>query len=286
MTASYGQFDEYHAAGAGDRDRYPAGIVQYEARAYELETNPKRLSLKYVLDGEMHYESDRRRLCLRAHETALVSSDTIIIGSASSKYQTRGVSIFFPDTIYNTLPEHVEDFSKNLLVKAPALQSTISRYVSAISLWRASECDEADSKAILSELSSIISLYLLELCSLSETASAKKLHTRRDHSSRLLAARAFMDNGSAGSMSIDEIASRFGFTRFQFARLFKRAFGRSPSCYIEMVRMQRAEKMIRTSIEPLHNIADSLGYADYPTFSKSFRRVYSMSPNSLRKPKN
>ena len=280
MKNSYGHFDEYRAGDADASRQYPPSVVRYNARAFELETYPKRLSLKYVLDGEMRYEAHGRNLTLRPNEMALIASDAMIFGAASSNKPTRGVSVFFPDDVYELLPGRVESFSKNLLVKAPTLQPAIGVQLAAVSHWRNARRGEAT--ALLQRLAVEVSFYLSALCDVSESIAAKKHHTKSDHGSRMLAARSFIDSGAADLMNVEELAAHFGFARFQFARLFKAAFGVAPSRYMERRRMKKAAAMIKKSDAPLHEIAETLGYPDYPTFSKAFRRTHTASPRQFK----
>ena len=280
MHGSYGHFDEYRTGAADPSAQYPPSVVRYDARAYELETYPKRLSLKYVLEGEMRYEAHGRNLTLRPNEVALIASDAMIFGAASSRSSTRGVSIFFPDDVYGSLPAHVEAFSKNLLVKTPSLQPALGAKLTAVSNWQAVQ--PAQANAFLQSLSGDVSSYLSALCAVSERSAAKKRHTKTNHGSRMLAARAFIERGDADFFSIGELAAHFGFARFQFTRLFKRAFGVAPSRYMEERRLHKAATMIDKGDDPLHKIAEALGYPDYPTFSKAFRRARGISPRRFK----
>jgi AraC family transcriptional regulator len=79
------------------------------------------------------------------------------------------------------------------------------------------------------------------------------------------------------------IAQRLGLSRGHFARAFKVSFGMPLSEYIVTRRVERAKTLMRSTREPLSQIATACGFADQPHFNRSFRRFVGMSPGLWRR---
>ena len=71
-------------------------------------------------------------------------------------------------------------------------------------------------------------------------------------------------------------------TRY-FALLFRRATGESPLAYLRRRRVERAQKMMFASNEPLADIALACGLADQSHLTKLFRRLVGSTPAVWRR---
>ena len=84
----------------------------------------------------------------------------------------------------------------------------------------------------------------------------------------------------AGRVSLDDMASVAGLSRFRFAHAFRHAFGISPYAYHEQVRIAFAHQLIQQGIE-LSAVACQLGYADQSHMTRHFRRGSFTTPGRL-----
>jgi AraC family transcriptional regulator len=82
---------------------------------------------------------------------------------------------------------------------------------------------------------------------------------------------AYIENNSDRSISLRELASAAGLSRFHFSRVFKRHLGLSPAKYIERARIEQAKALIVSAELSLANIAQAVGFADQSHFSRRFR---------------
>jgi AraC-like DNA-binding protein len=83
-----------------------------------------------------------------------------------------------------------------------------------------------------------------------------------------------------GRISLDDMASLAGLSRFRFAHAFRSAFGISPYAYYEQVRIAFAHQLIQQGI-PLGSVAFQLGYADQSHMTRHFRRGSFTTPGRL-----
>ncbi len=281
--ASYADFSEFHIGDSANSKTYPPGIVTYKARNYEVAGSPNCLSLKYVTRGEIVYETEGSRISVGRGDLAIVSSTQTITGKASQTQNTEGVSIFFPEQVAAGFCTQSDAFMHSLMCRAPALRGMISEKLNRIDALGKSAIAQTKAYEIVLELCPVVNNYLSDLYRVSNRFSSKKPKTGRDHASRMLAARKFMSQEHAFGMPVAEIAARFGFTRFQFSRLFRSAFGESPADYVNHQRMAAAFHRVTRDCQPLNVIAGELGYGDYPTFSKAFRRFHMIGPSRMRR---
>jgi len=84
-------------------------------------------------------------------------------------------------------------------------------------------------------------------------------------------------------LSIRTLAQRAGLCPRHFRRLFKSAFNRNPSDYVEQLRLQEASRRLHTSRASVHSIARSVGYASPEVFRRAFERWLGISPRAYRR---
>jgi transcriptional regulator GlxA family with amidase domain len=68
-----------------------------------------------------------------------------------------------------------------------------------------------------------------------------------------------------------------------FSRAFRESFGDSPLRYVTRLRVERAQRLMLSTGEPLSQIALDCGFADQAHFSRLFRRVTSYTPRAWRR---
>jgi AraC family transcriptional regulator len=83
------------------------------------------------------------------------------------------------------------------------------------------------------------------------------------------------------SIRIAELSSIAGMSEKYFITYFKRALGLSPNRYIYQLRMNRARDFIYERKYCVKEIAHLLGYPDPYTFSKAFKKYFTISPSKF-----
>lgn len=85
------------------------------------------------------------------------------------------------------------------------------------------------------------------------------------------------------SLTTEHLARRAGLSPSQFERRFRRAFGCSPRQYLMRVRVENASRMLSESEQTVSQIAQACGFYDHAHFSRTFRRLMSVTPTAYRK---
>lgn len=93
----------------------------------------------------------------------------------------------------------------------------------------------------------------------------------------------YIDRHLADDIKADAMAAAIGMTTEEMEQRLRQTADMTADSFVQQVRMQRAELMLKGSIMPYAEIAYATGFADVKHFNKSFRRRHGMSPAEYRK---
>lgn len=91
-----------------------------------------------------------------------------------------------------------------------------------------------------------------------------------------------IENRYQEHLTIDSLAAYCNINRSYLCRLFKSAYGIGPKEYLLNFRMNIAASLLRSSSTAIKVIGLSVGYENQLHFSKTFKRVYGVSPAKWR----
>lgn len=83
-------------------------------------------------------------------------------------------------------------------------------------------------------------------------------------------------------ISAKDISQMFGYNETYFCRRFKAVTGITVMKYIQILRMELAQKLLKSSSEEIGNIAWKCGFADVSYFSNCFKRQFGVTPTGFR----
>lgn len=85
--------------------------------------------------------------------------------------------------------------------------------------------------------------------------------------------------------NLDELAAKFGYSKYHFSRLFKQNTDLTIVDYINAIRCEVASELLRKGSMSITEIAHTCGFNTPPYFAKQFKKIYGMSPVDFRKQK-
>lgn len=92
----------------------------------------------------------------------------------------------------------------------------------------------------------------------------------------------FMDANLHRKLSLDELARAARISRSHLCRLFKTEAGMPPGQYLQKLRMERASRLLVTTLLSVKQIQFEVGYIDKSLFVRHFRRANGLSPSEYR----
>ncbi len=113
--------------------------------------------------------------------------------------------------------------------------------------------------------------------------NAQKIQTKKELFKKLLHGKSFIDSNFANIKNVDEISSHCQMSEFQFFRLFKLVFAKSPYHHLNQKKLEYASTLIKKTNYSISEIALLVGYSDLPSFSKSFKKHFGISPQVYKK---
>lgn len=99
---------------------------------------------------------------------------------------------------------------------------------------------------------------------------------------RLRRAKDFIEAHLERDFSLAELAEAAGFSRFHFARAFRRSTGVTPRAYVTQRRVIRAKELLTNGDLPIVEVSLRLGFKSQSHFTTLFRKFTAHTPKSFR----
>jgi AraC-like DNA-binding protein len=84
-------------------------------------------------------------------------------------------------------------------------------------------------------------------------------------------------------VSMNDLIAAFGHDMFYFNRLIKSHTGMTYSAFLQNIRLEKAELLLKTTEYTVEEIADMVGYENLSYFYKIFTNKFKMKPREMRK---
>lgn len=85
------------------------------------------------------------------------------------------------------------------------------------------------------------------------------------------------------SVTLDELAQVADLSKYHFLRQFSQVVGMTPGAYLRTLRLCHAARMLRTTDKPIVEVAQLVGFADHPSFSRAFARHMGLTPREYQR---
>lgn len=94
--------------------------------------------------------------------------------------------------------------------------------------------------------------------------------------------RKYVDENIKGKISEDELASMLGISQPYLSAYFSRTTGETFRSYVNRIRNEEAKNMLGSG-KRIDEVSESLGYSDYRSFHRIFKRMNGVSPSQWKK---
>ena len=93
----------------------------------------------------------------------------------------------------------------------------------------------------------------------------------------------YMEEHMQQDLTLDQLATVAHLHPNYLVRKFKTYFGYPPVKYMNMIRLNKAKEMLRSTQLPVMEVARAVGFHDISYFSNQFKRQFGLSPNAYKK---
>ena len=97
------------------------------------------------------------------------------------------------------------------------------------------------------------------------------------------ATKVFIEEHLADELDVTQIAENVHLNQDYLTRIFKRETGSSVKGYVVARRMEKARELLETSKLPITDVAYQVGYYNYTSFNRVFKKTFGTSPQGYRK---
>ena len=87
---------------------------------------------------------------------------------------------------------------------------------------------------------------------------------------------------SEPGLAVSSIAEEVGISDSKLSLEFKRVYQETPLEFITFCRMHRAQRLLRTTVMPVTDIAVECGYYDISAFNRRFKTYTGLTPKQFR----
>ncbi len=161
----------------------------------------------------------------------------------------------------------------------PEDQHKIADLIHQMAVIYSGEENDAQNCRMISLMCEIMSV-LCENCIVSiNDLSAGKLK----NSERMREILDYIHCNYSSSLTLDDMAQKFYFSRGYFSSFFKKYTGKTFKTYLTEVRILHAESMLKDTDNSISQIAQDTGFNDERRLIETFKKYYHITPGNFRK---
>jgi AraC family transcriptional regulator len=275
-----------------DSAGWPTVILNTQARNTVRDNIRGPLSIFTNISGESVVTADSKRTVVKEGFFCLTNATQHYTLEIDSKQPVETFNIhfgdFFAEKVWSSLSQNPESLLENKSITQPIefrnrlapLNETTKNIIHHIRL------NQNPEKILLEER-----LYMLFQNLLSEEKKVQKIQqqlpalkssTKKELVDRLFIATDYVYTNYDQKISLEELAQACCLSKFHFLRLFKIAFNKTPYQFINEVRVQRAQQLLRKSKLEVKDIAHLTGFDSAATFSRMFYNQSGLYPTQFR----
>jgi AraC-like DNA-binding protein len=251
------------------------------------------LGIKYVASGEETYFANDKKILVKEGEYIIGNDFTSSIVKIDNQKTVQGLCIDISSEIISEVADYYDLNGEDLTEFLLSDQFFVNRYnikntnlgYSLVDINESIKTRNHDQflqeELFYSLAESIITDQRFIFNHLNKM-DFKKVNTNEEVFRLLLNAKELLDLHAMKNLSLEEISSAAGISKYHFIRLFKNVFGISPYQYQIRRRLEHAKLEILKGVSIL-DAAFAYGYADLASFSKAFKQAFGQSPSQFIK---
>lgn len=245
------------------------------------------LEIHYCISGRGIIECDSVPIETQSGDLIVINSNQLHSGTCMEKPFSYYCLLIDPSLMKGSFDisceqKYIHPIAKNLILfeNKVAGNPMIAECIDTI----AKEYSRKELGYELAVKSSLYRLFVLLLRShMQKVLTQKEYNVRLRNVERLDKVLDYIERNYAEDISIEQLSGITHLSRDHFSHLFKSLTGKSPSEYINSLRMDKAELLLKNTGLSITEIAMLTGFDDINYFSRTFRKYKKTSPSALRK---
>lgn len=233
-------------------------------------------SVRFVLQGEEHYNIDGRLRRVRAGEFILVEAGTDSDARIPTASETIGLCIYLPSTPHGLVEAGIG--SPVIFGGGPDPFATSLKRFACEAVAGAN----VDATGIASAVARGADKFLARFHERRERLGHSRPAARTEVLYRLERARAFVHSNAHRAVTLDEISHEAALSRFHLTRMFSEVYGKPPLSYHRQLRLDLAAVRLQHELATPTELARELGYGSLSAFSRAFRSRFGSPPSRQR----
>ncbi len=249
----------------------------------------KTISIKYVAQGIETYHIDKKEHPLTNGQYIVANQYSDCEVAIKTKEGSRGICIDIEESLFVEALQSLyapNDFESDF--------STAKHFFCSPELFSQGTHANLEIKKLLQTVENQQEIFFIEdflkdialelvknqknLIRAYNRVETVKLSTKKELFHRLYSAKNIIADNPTQQLTMKQIAQQICLSEFRFHHLFKSTFGITAHQFQHQTLMHRALEMHQIQGCSWTTIADVLGYPDIQTFSKVFKKIYSVSP--------
>lgn len=242
----------------------------------------------YLLEGERYYFIGNQTYLVKEGSIVFINKGQIHKTGAAGKLYHDRILIELKEEPFNSFLSSVSDLSLSEFFSTYfgvlKLDGNGQNYVKSQLLGIADELHQKQPQfnaMAMMKLSSLL-IYAMRCNLRDKTQLVSNLANTAKHK-KVSEVASYIVSHSVEARSLDDLAKRFFISKCYLSRIFKEVTSFTVSEYININRVQKAQKMLLDSDLSITQISDSLGYESITYFEKVFLKFTETSPLKYRK---
>ena len=270
-------------------------IAYSSAKQYNGRLRFRGISVKLVLEGEEKYFINGEKIILKKNQYLLANHLSEGFVDIDYKHAVVGICAdvgldtiaaiahdeysFFSDRVLQSIDRFIHSMNTSVQVRELD-DSNVSLFLKQCA--KQLELDPISDRLMSREFYFELGRAILEDHVGGESKDLKlrkRMRITEIEIKRLCEAKSYMDDHFTSPFLIKDVALMFGMSEFRFFRLFKQVFDESPYRYLLVKRLWYSCYILHRNKMSVTQAAFEAGFADIHTFSKAYKRFFSISPN-------
>lgn len=270
----------------------PGLTISKAVRDYNFSMDNKHFhdcyELYYLMEGERYYFIDKEIFHVKAGSLVLINREQIHKTSmVESSYHSRmllqlNAGVFRPYLISLGLPDPddllathygVIDLKEEDRIKVLAILEIIM-----VEIQKKRDRYELQVKLKTAELFLIICRYCKE-----QLQSEQVKQWKTEKHSKVQEVVQYLSEHCETNETLDKIAARFFISKSYLSRIFKEVTGFTVNEYVNLVRIKKAKRLLKSSQYSVTELSAVLGYESITYFERVFKKLTGLSPKRYQK---